>query len=274
MRGISEPGTGLAVGREVIGQVVHPPGMEYYAMANQGARVLAVDDDALTCRLIEFLLHGEGYDVVTTDDPEEALLDIQQNRPDLLLLDVQLPRVDGFTLMRRLKQEYSDLPVIMLTARAEMQDRVTGLESGADDYVTKPFEPAELLARVKAVLRRSRRRHSPQETSSPLIESGWALDISSLSVTLPGGRTVSLTPTETRILHRLMATPNQVVSREDLSRFASGYVADTSNNQIDVYVGRIRRKLGEQGSSSQHIRTVRGSGYKFVTATEYDDNEQ
>jgi DNA-binding response OmpR family regulator len=246
--------------------------MEKERMADQGALVLAVDDDALTCRLIEFLLRTHGYSVITSGDPEAALEQIRQRPPDLVLLDVQLPRVDGFSLMRHLKSEHGNMPVIMLTARAEMQDRLTGLEAGADDYVVKPFEPAELLARVKAVLRRSQRQPT-REPQAHLVQDGFALDLKGLSVTLPDGRLVALTPTEARILHRLMATPNHVVSREDLATFASGYIGDASNNQIDVYVGRIRRKLGEDVASPHHIRTVRGSGYKFVPSAAGDGAE-
>lgn len=235
-------------------------------MSNQAAHVLAVDDDPLTCRLIEFLLRSHGYDVATTGDPQVALGQIERRTPDLVLLDVQLPRVDGFTLMRRLKTEYAGVPVIMLTARAEMADRLTGLEAGADDYVTKPFEPAELLARVKAVLRRSQRQNAA-EPDGLLERGGLRLDVRGLTVTLPDGRCIALTPTEARILHRLMSVPDRVVSREDLTNFASGFIADTSNNQIDVYVGRIRRKLGDEASEPRYIRTVRGSGYRFI-ATE------
>lgn len=239
---------------------------------NQGALVLAVDDDALTCRLIEFLLRGQGYNVVTTPDPLAAAHLMERRTPDLVLLDVQLPHVDGFTLMRRFKVQYEDVPVIMLTARAEMRDRLTGLESGADDYITKPFEPAELLARVKAVLRRARRRAAPHAPDG-VVAGELKLDVQGLSVTLPDGRAVALTPTETRILHRLMVTPNHVVSRDDLTNYASGYVADTTNNQIDVYVGRLRRKLGDDPTSPRFIRTVRGSGYAFVATETTEDSD-
>lgn len=232
--------------------------------AQHAALVLAVDDDPLTCRMIEFLLTSQGYNVVTAHDPHSGLTQIEGKAPDLVLLDVQLPKVDGFTLMRHLKREHQNLPVIMLTARAEMQDRLTGLEAGADDYITKPFEPAELLARVKAVLRRSK-RNVAASMDSTVYENGVRLDVHSLSATLPEGEVVALTPTETRILHRLMANPNAVVGRDDLTAFAVGYVADTSNNQIDVYIGRIRRKLHDDPSNPKYIVTVRGSGYKFVS---------
>lgn len=239
-------------------------------MANQGTFVLAVDDDPLTCRLIEFLLHSNGYTVVTTGDPEAALAQIARQVPDLVLLDVQLPRRDGFSIIRHLKAKYSQLPVIMLTARAEMRDRLAGLDSGADDYVTKPFEPAELLARVKAVLRRTQRDLLP-EPETPLSVGGVRLDVRGSMLTLPDERDVPLTPTEIRILHRLMATPNHVVAREELMNFAAGYVADTSNNHIDVYIGRLRRKMQDDPNEPRFIQTIRGSGYRF-TAPEKELN--
>lgn len=233
-------------------------------MTSRGEMVLAVDDDALTCRLIEFLLRSHGYNVLTTGDPEVALAHIERRAPDLVLLDVQLPRVDGYAVMRRLKMQHERVPVIMLTARAEMQDRLTGLEAGADDYVTKPFEPAELLARVKAVLRRTQRRAVGVAPEPYLREGGIGLNVRGLCATLPDGASVALTPTETRILQRLMATPGLVVTREELINFAGGYVADTSNNQVDVYVGRLRRKLGDDSAKPRYIRTIRGSGYSFI----------
>ncbi len=241
-----------------------------YKMTDQGCTVLAVDDDPLTCRLIEFLLRSNGYTVLTTGDPVAAIAQIERQLPDLVLLDVQLPRRDGFSIMRQLKAEYAQLPVIMLTARAEMPDRIAGLDAGADDYVTKPFEPAELLARVRAVLRRTQRRLL-LEPEAPVSVGGIQLDIRALTVTLPHGERVAVTPTEARILHRLMATPGHVVTREDLTNFAGGYLADTSNNHIDVYVGRIRRKLGDDPTSPRYIRTVRGSGYSFTPSDEDED---
>ncbi len=233
-------------------------------MNRQAAQVLVVDDDPLTCRLIEFLLQSQGYGAIVTHDPQAALSLIQNEEPNLVLLDVQLPKVDGFTVMRHLKRHRQNLPVIMLTAKAEMADRLTGLEAGADDYIVKPFEPAELLARVKAVLRRSQRQLAAS-MDTRVSENGVELDVNNLSATLPDGEVVYLTPMETRILHRLMANPNHVVSRDDLTNYAIRYIEDTSNNRIDVYVGRIRRKLGDDPNDPRYIATVRGSGYKFLS---------
>ena len=231
-------------------------------MTQQEAHILVVDDDPLTCRLIEYLLGSQDYEVKTTTDPQEAQRLIQRRMPDLVLLDVQLPKLDGLALMRRLKHEHQGLPIVMVTAKAEMRDRLAGLEGGADDYVVKPFEPAELLARVKAVLRRSK-RVLVASTEQVLTEHGIKLDMQGLTVTTPEGEAVRLTPTEARILHKLMLNRNRVVSREELTEYAVGEGADTSGNHIDVYIGRLRRKLGDGAEAPRYIATVRGGGYRF-----------
>ncbi|MBA2363924.1 MAG: response regulator transcription factor [Chloroflexia bacterium] len=234
-------------------------------MTQQGAFVLVVDDDPLMCRLVEVLLETQGHSVVTAGDYESAMAAIRARIPDLILLDVQLPSIDGFTIMRQLKRLYDAVPIIMLTARAEMQDRLMGLETGADDYVVKPFEPAELLARVKAVLRRSK-KHLTYATDLVVERGGLRLDVPGMTVTNSTGQSALLTPTETRILHRLMSRPDYVISREELTSFAIGAGADTTTNHIDVYIGRIRKKIGDDTNKPRHILTVRGSGYKFQSS--------
>jgi len=161
----------------------------------------------------------------------------------------------------------------MLTARAEMQDKLTGLESGADDYVVKPFEPAELVARVKSVLRRANRQLAAT-MDMLIVENGIELNIPDLTAKLPSGEKVTLTPMEMRILQRLMSSPNRVVSRDDLAMYAAGYVADTSSNQIDVYIGRIRKKLGDDPNDPKYIATIRGSGYKFLSPDRLRNTKQ
>jgi DNA-binding response OmpR family regulator len=225
--------------------------------------ILAVDDDVLTCRLMEALLGSVGYEVISVHSARDALSEVQKRVPDLVLLDVQLPDLDGFTLMRQLKQAYRHLAVIMLTARAEVQDRLTGFQAGADDYVVKPFEPAELVARVNAVIRRAT-RHARELLSDVITENGLTLNVSALKVELPDGRQVLLTPTETRILHRLMANPNHVISRDNLAAYAAGYAGDTSDSHTNVYIGRIRNKLSDDPNNPRYIETVRGSGYRFL----------
>ncbi len=235
-------------------------------MTQQGALVLVVDDDPLMCRLVEVLLETQGHSVVTAGHYEAAMTAIRVRVPDLILLDVQLPSIDGFTIMRQLKRQYDAVPIIMLTARAEMQDRLLGLDTGADDYVVKPFEPAELLARVKAVLRRSK-KHLTYATDLVVERGGLRLDVPGMTVTTPAGQSALLTPTETRIMHRLMSRPDYVISREELTTFAIGAGADTTTNHIDVYIGRIRKKIADDPNKPRYILTIRGSGYKFQSSS-------
>lgn len=231
------------------------------------ARILVVDDDPLTCRMVEFLLESEGYAVQAIDQAAPALRAIEEDAPDLILLDVQLPGTDGFTFLREVKRRYSRMPVIMLTARADIPDRLSGFQSGADDYVIKPFEPAELIARIRAVLRRAKQQ--VEALMEGVLEvNGLTLDLRALTVTLGDGAEVSLTPTEVRILHKLMANPNRVISRDQLTQYAVGYVADTSDNHIDVYIGRLRRKLSDRAAEPRYIVTVRGTGYKFMAPSD------
>lgn len=242
-------------------------------MAEIEATVLTIDDDHLTCRMIQFLLEGEGFEVLMASDPQEASAHLAKVTPDLVLLDVQLPQANGFDILKRLKGHYRNLPVIMLTAKAEMPDRLAGFEGGADDYVIKPFEPAELLARVRAVLRRFGRQALQQQRDDSVTESGVHLDIHALQLTMPNERTIELTRTETRILQKLMSNANHIISREALTDFAVGQNADTSHNQIDVYIARLRRKMQEDSTLPQYIITVRGSGYKFAGKSTIDGTE-
>lgn len=227
--------------------------------------VLTIDDDPYTCRLVEFLLHSNGYRVLTAFKPADALRCLESSLPQLVLLDVELPEADGLSLLRRLKRDYPSLPVILLSARAEAPSRLAGFDAGADDYIVKPFEPAELLARVQAVLRRSMGLSAPTAPST-IEESGVALDLRSLTVTLPSGGAAVLTPTEARMLHRLMSSPGRVVSTDELAASATGHPSEASSNNLHVYIGRLRRKLGGQAPGGDRIVTVRGSGYRFIAA--------
>ncbi len=231
-------------------------------MATGMAEVVALDDDPTTCRLIETLLTNDGFSVRCFTDPQEAMQELQRKLPDLLLLDLLLPRTDGLALMRRLKAVYDHLPIILVTGRAELSDRVAGLEDGADDYITKPFEPSELTARVRAVLRRSSSPPSDGSSRGAVLTAGNVrLDMYNLTATTFAGYTADLTPTEARILYKLMSEPNSVVSREALRIHAIGR-AVSSSKEIDVHISRIRAKLHSH-SSPRCVVTVRGGGYMF-----------
>jgi two-component system phosphate regulon response regulator PhoB len=222
------------------------------------ATVLVVDDEKDVLELARYNLQKEGFDVVVARDGAAALQAAGRAVPDLVVLDLMLPGMDGLEVCRRLRAEprTSRIPVIMLTAKASEADRVVGLEMGADDYVVKPFSPRELVARVKAVLRRST---PASESAEVLRRADLVVDLSRHEVTWRG-RPLELTPTEFRILHYLVARPGRVCARSDIIDGALERDAAITDRTIDVHVNALRRKLGKGGD---RIETVRGFGYKF-----------
>ncbi len=221
--------------------------------------ILVVDDNEKIVEVLAAYLESEGFDVLTAGDGESALALAEEHRPDLALLDIMLPGIDGIELTRRLQRLWNT-PVILVTARTEEIDRLIGLEVGADDYVSKPFSPREVVARVKAVLRRIDR-----PADSELQES---LELGALRIDL-GGRTVSvqgvpvdLTRTEFDILTTLCAHPGRVYSRLQLLEMVSGDAFEGYERTIDAHVKNIRRKLGDDPKEPRFIHTVFGVGYK------------
>jgi DNA-binding response OmpR family regulator len=221
--------------------------------------ILVVDDNEKIVEVLAAYLESEGYDVLTAGDGESALALAEEHRPDLALLDIMLPGIDGIELTRRLQRLWNT-PVILVTARTEEIDRLIGLEVGADDYVSKPFSPREVVARVKAVLRRIDRAADFEVTES--------LELGSLKIDL-GGRTVSvqgvpvdLTRTEFDILATLCAHPGRVYSRLQLLELVSGDAFEGYERTIDAHVKNIRRKLGDDPKEPRFIHTVFGVGYK------------
>ncbi|HEX9057311.1 MAG TPA: response regulator transcription factor [Ktedonobacterales bacterium] len=225
-------------------------------------RILVVDDDPIGSRMMQFLLTEEGFTVDTVDGPRGALALVEKQSPDLLLLDVNMPNVNGFDLYRKLREMDYDIPVIFVTAKGELEDRLQGLRMGADDYICKPFQPAELLARVQTVLRRYRKA----VPSGPHVvrAGGVEINTSELQVKLPDGRIVFLTPTEMKVLLQLVQRAGQVVSRDDLmtSVWGDHYVGES--NIVDVYIRRLRRKVERDSSNPVYIHATRGLGYKWV----------
>jgi len=220
---------------------------------NRSIRVLVVDDEA---QIIEFLRMGltyEGFDVVTAMDGAEALRQAQSQAPDLIVLDIMLPTVDGLTVARQLRQARSDTPIIMLTAREAVDDRVIGLDSGADDYLTKPFAFKELLARMRAALRRR-----GVNLGRYLAFADIQLDRETRRATRDQ-RAIDLTPREFELLELFLLHPNQVLPRDTILMRVWGYEYDGDANIIEVFVRRLREKLGE--APTQVIQTVRGVGY-------------
>lgn len=229
-----------------------------------GKQILIVEDERPIREMIAFGLRRHGFDVREAADVSAARASIADRRPDLVLVDWMLPDMSGLELTRALKRDKDtqELPIIMLTARAEEQDKVLGLDGGADDYVTKPFSPRELLARINAVLRRT-----PNGGHDEVIEAdGLVLDAASHRVTV-GDRTVQLGPTEYRLLAFFMTHPERVYSRAQLLDRVWGGNVYVEERTVDVHIRRLRKAL-ETFEYDRFIQTVRGSGYRFSTRAE------
>jgi DNA-binding response OmpR family regulator len=219
-------------------------------------RVLVVDDDADIRELVRELLARAGYDVVEAPNGTEALKVFYSQQPDFVILDVQMPVLDGWETLTRIR-DVSDVPVLMLTARAEELDKVRGLRAGADDYLTKPFGRQELLARVSANLRRAGTRDTVPELYADAF---LTIDFAQRAV-FAGDEQVSLTPLEFRLLTAFVQNPNQVLSHEQLLELVWGDQRAAERDQVKLYVGYLRRKLGTSGD--EPIETVRGFGYRY-----------
>jgi len=227
-----------------------------------GKRVLVADDDVKTVELVKLYLNRDGYKVLTAYDGIEALRLARESHPDLIVLDLMLPGLDGLQVCRILRAE-SDVPVIMLTAKTTEQDKLAGLELGADDYVTKPFSPRELAARVRAVLRRlpeESLQRGPAEIKHGKLTVNFLKYEASLA-----GRPLNLTPVEFKLLGVLVREPDRVFSRGQLLDKVLGYDFEGFDRTIDVHILNLRRKLEPEPSKPRYIKTVYGAGYKFVS---------
>jgi DNA-binding response OmpR family regulator len=223
-------------------------------------RLLIVDDDANLRHTLGYAFRQEGFEVVSADNGDQALVSFRQTHPDLVILDVMLPGRDGFEVCRALRKE-SDVPVIMLTARDTELDKVVGLEIGADDYLAKPFSTRELIARVRAMLRRTK-RVEPARADARIEMDDLVLDGSRHRVTL-GSRTLELKPKEFDLLAFFMGHAGQVFGREQLLASVWGYDFSGDSRTIDTHVKTLRLKLGDDADQPRWIETVRGVGYRF-----------
>jgi len=226
-------------------------------------RILVVDDEPDVVEVIEltFSLQWPGSEVIAATDGESALKAFQAGSPDVVILDVGLPGMSGFDVCRRLRA-ISDVPILMLTVRGEEMERLKGLELGADDYIVKPFSPLELVARTRAVLRRS--QAAPLATSSRVIVDGeLTLDLDNREVILRG-QPARLTPTEGRILSQLVANAGRVVTQKMLLAKVWGWESDNDTLMLKVHIARLRQKLGDDAHNPRYIFTERGMGYRFV----------
>jgi len=228
-------------------------------------RILVVDDEPSITKLVSFNLEKAGYDVDTAADGQAALEKVQDIQPDLIVLDLMLPKVDGLEVCKRLRQENNHIPVIMLTAKDEELDRVSGLELGADDYVTKPFSPRELVARVKAVLRRSAIKDALEQADAkqkPLVIGDLVIDVEGYESYVQGKR-LELTPKEFELLVYMATHRGRVLSRDQLLNAVWNYDFVGDSRIVDVHVSHLRDKIEPDTRRPLYIKTVRGIGYKF-----------
>jgi len=224
-------------------------------------KILVADDEQAVRESLRRSLRFNGYDVVLAEDGEDALDQIRIEQPDLTILDLMMPKLDGLGVCRTLRSSGYDGPILMLTARDGVADRVAGLDAGADDYLPKPFALEELLARVGSLLRRTRSeaRKAAEKDQTRLQFEDLVMDTSTRDVTR-GGRAISLTRTEFALLHLLLQNPRHVLARQTILEEVWGYDFPTSGNALEVYIGYLRRKT-EAGGESRLIHTVRGVGY-------------
>ncbi|MGB3904215.1 MAG: response regulator transcription factor [Anaerolineae bacterium] len=222
------------------------------------SKVLVVDDDPGIVKVVRAYLEQDGFRVLVAHDGKKAMQIARHDKPDLVVLDLMLPEMDGWDVCRALRKE-SDVPIVMLTARVEESDKLVGLELGADDYVTKPFSPRELVARVRSVLRRVQGMPpEPERISRAHI----IVDITRHAVTV-GDESIDLTPTEFDLLATLMGDPGRAYTRSQLLEQTQGYAYDGYERTIDVHVKNLRKKIEADPGNPRHIKTVYGVGYKF-----------
>lgn len=228
--------------------------------ADLSGPILIVEDDRNTAALVATYLQREGFATLEVYDGADALETAQKEKPGFVILDVMLPGMDGLEICRELRK-VSEVPILMLTAREEEIDRVLGLSLGADDYVVKPFSPRELVERVKAILRRVRAT-APTEKCR-LEHDGLSLDTTRHKVTVDD-RAITLTAQEYKLLHALMRAPGRVLSRDDLLDRLYEHGETVIDRVVDVHIGKLRQKLGDDPNAPRFIHTVRGFGYRFA----------
>jgi len=226
-------------------------------------KILIIEDDPLQSDVVQLLLQQDGFDTVNAMDGTEGLRRMYETQPDLVLLDLMLPNMDGWEVCRRIR-ELSTIPVIIMTSRRSDEEKIKGLRIGADDYIVKPFNPQELAARVHAVLRRT--RLPPPSKSAVMRFVGGALIIDPKSPTIiRDGTPIELTPTEHRIVMYLAENPGRVLSVEEIFTNVWGYETEVNLNNVKWYIWRLRQKLEGENEKPRFIFTERGAGYRFTT---------
>ncbi len=226
-------------------------------------KILVVDDDSEIRSLLKSYLLKNQYRVDTAAEGREMFKLLEQQRFDLIVLDLMMPGDDGLTLCRKLRAD-SNIPVIMLTAKGDEMDRIVGLEMGADDYLPKPFNPRELLARIKTVLRRTHPDIKASQNSSGYSFDGWQLNTANHQLTSPDGEVESISHSEFTLLKVFLENSGRILSRDQLLDFTKGRSAGPFDRAIDVQVGRLRKRLNDTASEPTMIKTARGEGYIFI----------
>jgi DNA-binding response OmpR family regulator len=232
--------------------------------AARDARVLVVDDDRELCQMLGEYLEAEHFDVKTVHDGGEALAELEHNKFEILILDVMMPTVSGFDLLRKLGASH-DTAILMLTARGDDVDRIVGLELGADDYLSKPFNPRELVARIRAILRRASNRPTRSGAPDELTVGPIVLNTGTHQAHV-AGRLAALTGAELRVLELLMRSAGQVISRESMTEQALGRKLVAYDRSIDTHISNLRRKLELEAGRNPEIKNVRGAGYTLTWA--------
>jgi two-component system OmpR family response regulator len=233
-------------------------------MATSGARILMVDDDPGIRDVVSDFLGKHGYKVSTAADAREMEQVLERGPVDLIVLDIMLPGEDGLAVCRRIASAETGPPIIMLSAMGEDTDRIVGLELGADDYLAKPCNPRELLARIRAVLRRAEARNGGSGVGASCEFAGWALDLVRRELRSPQGVVVNLSSGEFSLLRVFVERPQRVLTRDQLLELARGPDSDAFDRAIDVQISRLRRKLDDGGGGQDLIRTIRNEGYMFT----------
>ncbi len=238
-------------------------------MENHKEKILVVDDEASIRRILETRLSMIGYDVVTAADGEEAVATFNENQPDLVVLDVMMPKLDGYGVCQELRKE-SDIPIIMLTALGDVADRITGLELGADDYVVKPFSPKELEARIRSVLRRVDKEGLSGIPSSGVIQVGSIKIDTNRRQVYKGDERIRLTGMEFSLLELMVGRSGEAFSRSEILQEVWGYTPErhVDTRVVDVHISRLRAKLEDDPSNPELILTARGTGYMFQRVME------
>ena len=233
-------------------------------------QILVVDDDKSIRELLSEYLAKAGFSIISAEDGIEMALKLKDNQPDLIILDVMMPGDDGFTLCQRIRQT-SNVPIIMLTANSDEVDRVLGLEIGADDYIAKPFSPRELLARIKALLRRSSfLKDESKSTQLRYIKfAQWKLDTLQHNLVSDLGETLTLTGADYQLLMLFLNRPYKAISRDEICQALHGRDAFANERGIDVHLSRLRQSLGDNAKLPQIIKTVRGAGYTFIAEVQH-----